>query len=359
MIRGKVAAISRLGGIVPSFSVEDFFAAGFEYGDLVTVYLGNDGIFTVPFVTNYTDAGCLGLVLVDYRASHRGLCLALSNDTLANILSCNPGEEFTVVLREKGGYLATYKNIVTNYSDNPEDYAGEEVFANFRPINTTGMKKNNLYRSSNPLNDKRNKARRAIADRLCAKVGIRAELDFGDDEIDIAEALAKPEIAQSYCAELFRTGRVALARLTGGALAGEGARRLANALRFLMQQQGPFVIHCDEGKDRAGFVCLLLEALAGAKVEELQRDYMQTFCNYYKLEPGTAKYELIQHMNVDRLLYIIAHPEQIQRMLSLNWEQVSLEHIEPAEAAAHYCQCQLGLTKKEIIILINKLQGKL
>lgn len=356
MIRGRVAAISRLGGIVPSFSVEDFLAAGFEYGDLVTVYLGNDGVYTVPFVTNYTDAGCLGLVLVDYRASHRGLSLSISNDTLANILSCNPGENFTVVMREKGGYLATYRNIVTIYSDKPEDYSTKEAFANFREIKTTGMAKRFIYRSSNPFNDKRNKARRSVAEALCARAGINAEIDLGDDEQDIEEALKKSEIAEGYCARLYREGRVVLLRLKGGALAGEGARRLAQALRFIISQEGPFVIHCDEGKDRAGFVCLLLEALAGAKLEELQQDYMQTFCNYYHLEKESEKYKLIEEMNVNRLLYIIAHPEQIQRMLSLNWEMLTLENLRPQEAAIYYCQRQLGLTMEEIVILQRKLQ---
>jgi len=357
MIRGKVAGISRLGGIVPSFSVQEFFEAGFEYGDLVTVILGNDGIYTVPFVTNYTDAGCLGLVLVDYRASHRGLCLAMSNDTLANILSCNPGEEFTVVLREKGGYLASYRDIGTNYSDDRSEYASDEEFANFRMINTTGMARNLLYRSSNPLNDKRNRARRATAARLCQRAGIKAEINFGDDRLDIEEAMKRTEIASDYCAKLYQEGRVALLRLTGGALAGDGAYKVAQAFRFLLEHEGPFVIHCDEGKDRAGFVCLLLEALAGATVEDIRRDYMQTFCNYYHLQPEMEKYQRIQRMNVDRLLYIVAHPEQIQNMLGLNWDLLDVEDINPEQAAEAYCLKQLKLSKEEIAVLKVMLRG--
>lgn len=357
-INGTVAGISRLGGIVPSFSVAEFFEAGFEYGDLVTVYLGNDGIFTVPFVTNYTDAGCLGLVLVDYRASHRGLALALSNDTLADIISCNKGENFTVVLREKGGYLADYKEVGTIYSDNREEFASDEEFANFRMITTTGMAPNLMYRSSNPFNDKRNKARRATAAKLCRRVGIKTEIDLGDDLEDLIEIMAKPELAQDYCGQLYEQDQVALLRLTGGAFAGDGANRVARAFRFILKKEGPFVIHCDEGKDRAGFVCMLLEALAGATLEDIRRDYMQTFCNYYHLQPGTEKYLRIQQMNVDRLLYIIAHPHQIANMLSLNWEMIDVKGVNPQLVAISYCWKVLKLSIEEIKALQAKLRGK-
>lgn len=357
-IIGTVAGISRLGGIMPSFSVEEFLAAGFEYGDLVTIYLGNDGIFTVPFVTNYTDAGCLGLVLVDYRASHRGLVLALSNDTLSNILSCNKGEKFTVCLREKGGYLADYKEYGTIYSDNREEYASDEEFANFRMIETTGLAKGMFYRSSNPFNNKRNKARRATAERLCAAAGIKAELDFGDDEEDIREVLQKAELANSYCAQLYKQKKVALLRLTGGALAGEGMRKVAEALRFILANEGPFLIHCDEGKDRAGFVCMLLEALAGASIEDIRRDYMQTFCNYYHLKTGSEKYLRIQKMNVDRLLYIIAHPHKIAQILSMHWETIDLTGMNPQIVAMDYCMEKLKLSVKELKAIQVKLCGE-
>ena len=44
-------------------------------------------------------------------------------------------------------------------------------------------------------------------------------------------------------------------------------------------QEGPCYIHCTEGKDRTGFVCLLLEALCGANYGELRDDYMTTYAN--------------------------------------------------------------------------------
>ena len=56
---------------------------------------------------------------------------------------------------------------------------------------------------------------------------------------------------------------------------------LAEGLRDLIEHKGPYYISCTEGKDRTGFVCLLLEALAGATFDEIETDYMKTYENYY------------------------------------------------------------------------------
>ncbi|MBR4450255.1 MAG: tyrosine-protein phosphatase, partial [Clostridia bacterium] len=54
-------------------------------------------------------------------------------------------------------------------------------------------------------------------------------------------------------------------------------------------------VHCTEGKDRTGFVCMLLEALVGASYEEIEKDYMITYDNYYGINPekDSARYTVI------------------------------------------------------------------
>lgn len=65
-----------------------------------------------------------------------------------------------------------------------------------------------------------------------------------------------------------------------------------------MAHEGPYLIHCTEGKDRAGFVSALLEALVGSSVEEIKDDYMCSFTNYYGVEYGSEQYEKIAESNV-------------------------------------------------------------
>ena len=63
----------------------------------------------------------------------------------------------------------------------------------------------------------------------------------------------------------------------------------------MLNTDGPYYIHCMEGKDRTGFVCALLEALAGADYSEMCADYMITYRNYYKIseENTSEKYSAV------------------------------------------------------------------
>ena len=46
-------------------------------------------------------------------------------------------------------------------------------------------------------------------------------------------------------------------------------QKLADGLRFIASHEGPYLIHCNEGKDRTGFVTAMLEALIGADAREI------------------------------------------------------------------------------------------
>ena len=72
--------------------------------------------------------------------------------------------------------------------------------------------------------------------------------------------------------------------------------------------EGPYLIHCTEGKDRTGFVCMLLEALCGATYQEIKDDYMLTFRNYFGIteESDPARYELIAGQLLDPMLRSVA-----------------------------------------------------
>ena len=63
----------------------------------------------------------------------------------------------------------------------------------------------------------------------------------------------------------------------------------------MAEQPGPYLVHCTEGKDRTGYVCMLLEALCGASYDELETDYMLTYDNYYGItkESDPEKYDAI------------------------------------------------------------------
>lgn len=120
---------------------------------------------------------------------------------------------------------------------------------------------------------------------------------------------------------------------------------LAAGLRDMMKHEGPVYIHCLEGKDRTGFVCALLEALAGASYDELLTDYMTTYENYYGLTEE-------------------ASPEQYEAVVSLKFVDtvsamgdLSPEDDDFSDSAAQYL-LDCGMTGGEIQALRNYLCGE-
>ena len=73
---------------------------------------------------------------------------------------------------------------------------------------------------------------------------------------------------------------------------------LAEGLRFFATHEGPYAVHCQEGRDRTGVVAALLECFMGADYDEVRKDYMSTFFNYYGIEPRDADYDQIANNNI-------------------------------------------------------------
>ena len=118
---------------------------------------------------------------------------------------------------------------------------------------------------------------------------------------------------------------------------------LAEGLAYLSTHEGPYLIHCNEGKDRVGFVAALLESLMGASADEVMADYMLTYYNYFGVEPGTERYETILERNIVKTLQ----------------ESFGVEDLREADlsvCAADYLR-SLGLSDESIAALKLRLSG--
>ena len=105
----------------------------------------------------------------------------------------------------------------------------------------------------------------------------------------------------------------------------------------MSSNEGPYLVHCTEGKDRAGFVSALLSCLMGASYEEVLADYMVTYDNYYGIKPGTDKYQAIADSN-------------IVKSLKLAFGVDDLTAVNLAAEAEEYLQ-SIGLRSDEIAAL--------
>ena len=124
--------------------------------------------------------------------------------------------------------------------------------------------------------------------------------------------MEKEDFSSEYSKGLLQAGNIKPMGLTAGYRTDDFKKDLADGLRDMASHEGPYYIHCTEGKDRTGFVCLLLEALSGASYEELVDDYMITYKNYYGLteESDSEKYDTVIEMRLeDMLITLTGLPE--------------------------------------------------
>lgn len=179
-----------------------------------------------------------------------------------------------------------YRNLAARLSKNRDDYKNlsDEEFANFREINTTGIAKNKLYRSSSPINRWGN--RNIIADNASRNAGIKTFINLANDSKGMKGF-------KGFNDTYYSRQEIIGLKLSVKFMSKEFQRGIAHGINFMAENEPPYLIHCDLGKDRAGLFCALIESLMGAKADEIVSDFMVSFYNYFGIEPGTKDYEFV------------------------------------------------------------------
>lgn len=302
---------TKYGNLYTAATGEALFAAGYEWGDTVKVRFLNQEL-NLPIVPNYSyvDSGVpavivsktadslpegyvsLAINMGDFTTTY-GIATKTTNADKTFFWTANEGVTFpmtvTFEIAEKAGYMSEYLIRDLVRTNERSDYAEltDEQFANFRKVTTTGV--NNLYRTSNPVNAEL--GRNVYADKAIKDANVSVILNLSDTK---KEAESRPEFKNSY----YSTCKVAYLNLGVDFSSEDFKKGLAQGLGFMAENKGVYVVHCTEGKDRAGFVSALLECLMGSKAQEVADDYMTTYYNYYGVEKGSEKYDAILSSNI-------------------------------------------------------------
>lgn len=281
------------GGIYIKMTIDDFNALGFEYGDSVKVAFSNG--FTLDDLPYYNGYYTLtgSPLLIAYPGYDYIKAAINSGDDLWAVAGVGENDTAEITLDQRGKYADIQSARDIHYTDDRAEYAGDEVFANFRSISAGNIKENFVYRSASPCDDQHNRA--SYTDALMSAAGVRCVLDLSDTHDKIQGYVSREGFASPYFLSLYDSGRVIPIALNMNYGSDEFKSRLAGGLLEMSAQEGPYLIHCTEGKDRTGFVCMLIEALAGASYEEIVNDYMITYDNYYGIteEKDPARYKVI------------------------------------------------------------------
>lgn len=232
---------------------------------------------------------------------------AINNgDDLFAAAGLQEGDTATVTLREKGRYAAIQDARDIHYTDVRADYASDEVFANFRSVHAGRLRENTLYRSASPCDDQH--ARAAYVDALISEAGVAFILNLSDNEQKIRGYLENPGFSSPYFLSLYEAGMVEPIALNMNYGSREFKEKIAGGLAVMAEAEGPYLVHCTEGKDRTGFVCMLLEALCGVDYKEIMEDYMITYRNYYGITAETEmeRYDVIVESVLDPMIRSLA-----------------------------------------------------
>lgn len=322
-VASSVKEIQKYGNLVLTIEKKDLDTMGAEYGDVFTVSFQDTEVYA-PYCTNYSDVDLGSIVL---RNDGETLILAINMGDFATTFSIaekvsNPDKTYKWIFEEgktmedisllltltgKGEYRDEWLIHQLSRTDNREDYSSDAAFANFREIKGGKIGEGALFRSSSPINNEIGRAK--YADALVKENGIRTVMNLADSEESILSYMEKEDFASPYYASLFENGDVIALNMGVSFKTREFQASLSEGLTFLASKEGPYLVHCTEGKDRAGFTSALLSALMGLTYQEIVEDYMTTYENYYHIEKGSEQYEAVKKSNIDSMLSFIASVE--------------------------------------------------
>ena len=352
--------INKYGNTYLPVTCEEFFAAGYKYGDMVTVkFLGKK--HKMPFVSDYSDVDS-GKPALLARDKDTYIMLAINKGDFATfygigVKTTNEDGTFewnypkgvkdpinvSIKLKEAGGYLEQYELRNISYTNERADYPHltDEEFANFREVTTTGIGRGILYRTSSPINP--DISRNLYADRALKDAGVSVILNLADTEADIKEYEG---FSESYYSSANH-----LALPISVDFQSEAVRQsLAEGFKFMAENPGVYAVHCNEGKDRTGFAAAILECLMGAGYEEVVDDYMVSFYNYYGVTKDDPRYDAIVKNGISKTL-------KDAFTFSKKDKKKDLKKCDLSAYAEKYLR-KIGLSAQDISRLKENLSGK-
>ena len=315
------------GAVLVDTSIEDFNARGFVYGDACSLAFSNGQTFDdVPYYNGYYTK--TGEPLLCAYPGEPCVKIAFNNgDPMWKTLGLAEGDTVTITRLEAGRYSLTQQAMDTVYSPLRGEYPDDETFSNFRAMAGGDIAPDRIYRGASPVNNIFGRA--AITDELLGRYGIRFVLDLADKAENIAAYEEEEGFSSPNFMSLYENGNAALVGLSVSYRTEAFKESLASGLKEMLKKTGPYYIHCTEGKDRTGAVCLLLEALCGASYEEIRDDYMKTYENYYGITPEKEpeKYQIMVDMRVDDILGWLAGAPEGADLSQLDFREAARDYL--------------------------------
>ena len=315
----------KFGSIFLNISVEAFNRLGFEFGDSVDlIFSSGYELHDVPYYNGfYAKAG--ETVLTGYPGIEL-ICIGIyDGGDVWQIAGMQDGDTVSVYLSQKGRFIDIQKTFSLHYSDDIGDYPNATVFANYRSMCGGRLKPGRIYRSASPCHNVH--CRAAIVDQFMKRDGVQFVINLADSADELSKYRSLADYHSPYFDSLERHGRVRMLDLTSNFRLPTFRKKVADSFTDMLKYEGPALVHCTEGKDRTGFIALLIEGLCGATYREMRYDYMKTYENYYRIteENRPDSYRAIIDLLLDTMLSWLAG--SVGNLEDLNYEPFMTRYL--------------------------------
>ena len=325
-ISGTVTRDEKYNAAVVSFSPDEFSNAGFKLGDSCDIVFGNGyTIRDVPYYNGYYVKNNEPVIV--FYPGFTYISITYNNNGIWDTAGLKENETITIRLNESGKYSAVQETLGQEYSFEYKDYDNGEEFCNFRALSGGSIREEFLFRGASPVDNSRGRA--SYTDGLLAENGISYVVDLADSEEDMEGYLTGAGFDSPYTAGLYEAGRVVLLDMSSSYSSDAYKEKVAEGMLAMLNASGPIYIHCMEGKDRTGFVCMLLEALAGATYDEMLADYMVTYENYYSVsrEDTPEKYDAISELYFDAFVSYLHGTDDPETLKNADYVQDAVDYL--------------------------------
>jgi protein tyrosine/serine phosphatase len=162
--------------------------------------------------------------------------------------------------------------------------------SNFREINNGEISQKLLYRSSHPIYNGEQ-----VKDVILAAndAKIQTIINLSDN----VHSLKQKIIYCPWYKKIFEKNNVIALNIdmSFNIMDNKFTGKIKDGLIFIIDHEPPYLLHCEAGMDRTGFLAIILESFMGAKFDDIVKDYMLSFVE-------NSEYSLNDYKNGSKLI---------------------------------------------------------
>ena len=342
LCKGIIGGYSADGALITDISPDQLKVYGIDQNDLVQVRIGKR-VYILPVEIDESLEVIWGRTRLALDPSSNKMMIIRDYQDFSMMegyTDRNIGDEIGVSLLQSDGYKMEWQ----------EPLGLTDTVANFRVVETGDLGKGVLYRGHSPIDPKYSDIRCRCSDDLAWEHMINTMLNLNQTVSEVESDVYR-KCPESYYRYLYDQGSVFCVKLDGKASYTQEFREgIAGELRFIINNPAPYMVHCRNGKDRAGFVVALLQALEGTTLKDIGEEYAKSFRNYCGVEKGSW---MDQYNQTDGAYTFLEMMQQgdVGRFTEDDGSQTQI-------AARSYME-QIGLSDEEIDLLQDKLASNI